>query len=1525
MVNGSKISNSTNHVFLRITPLTGGHSVTQAQFKVSEVGGSPGVYSFKLNSSLFGKCGSFVFQLEFMWSKGITPLYENRTMTVTLVVLQRPTYVDPTPIQSTPYGENATFTFSYLDTLTTTRIPNSGQLAVRLNEGSVSYVLTYNSAQRTFNLSIDTRTIGGVGTYTLHLNITWTGVPFYAAVGSKAFVVVVILRSSQLTHEPFTPPQYGNSLVVEFVYTDLVSGSSAGMTGTLMLNSSLSGHYTVVSLGNGHYQLTLDTYALVSDGTFVLNATIVYTGSNYVSNAIDYVSASVLKRSTQLGYETPDPTAYLENVTFTVTYTDDTTGLGIVGAVGSLTCSNSSLPLVQNSNYWVSSLGQGVYEIKVSSMALGRIGTYVLGVTLSRAGSPFYMPSTRNVNSRITQRATQILIIQTPGETQFRELVTFRFRYIDFITGSNIAVTKSNITLVLGGTYVLGSSDYTLTNYGSYYEIKFNSTLLDPVNLVVGKSVQLAINRSTTVPYYAAKSTTTYATTVERQTQILFPLVSETPYLDNLTLNFEYTDYISGVGIPGASIYLTSTNLTSPIYYVFQMGGGAYRILVPTQQFGGTGTVFFALTANKTGAPYHYAARTTSNVPAVIRSIQTSLLAEVPPAGTRPIGDPFVVNLTLSDLDHGLPLAGAVITCDWQTRYGRSFTILEIGGGSYRITLNTTGLVAQPYTFTVNAQKTFYQISTINVVVQPGSTSVVITLEKSVYYADWGQLVLIRMDVRETLYFTLVPHMNATLLWNGTVYPFLDIGNGTYTLNLDTSAADYGYHEPQVSVSRQYYQTRTQSLVLIVSRAAGQIMPSQSTYDIVTETTGSFWVYLNDTVTNRPVIADNVSIDWNNQIYVLVYNGTPGFYLASVNVSGLDIGRYPATLRAFETNHVFLDYVIDVYVAPVPTRVQLADGATSFTVVYGNVIDLLVTYNDTYHGGLVGGANVTYVLGNLAGSFQELPNHTYRALINTSSLSAESFYLRITGSKEGYATATRTVITNILPRPTVSAVNPLTRDGYYGDIVSFTVYFNDSLAATPLAGAAVSAGWAGGVANVTDLGNGSYLLVTKLSLLNPRLYEMTVSLAKSNYASSTVKVNLIIRATPAEIFGQDSISLPVNDTAFVVFTVIDSLTDEVVTGINGISYWSGIGELPLTQMGNGSYRLDIAGTLPLGLYRIEIAFATSIYQIDPFTFDLTVRQVNTELTIANTTISTVPGAVVALPITYYDLDHSVGITGALPLVTTGANVTYLVDNTKDLGNGTYVLYLGVNAGGTFHVTIQFSRGQYTTKTLPITIRSDISAQQVFFQRLTVIGGAFLIIGAALVGLYVRVWSIPKLVRIMNRMISSLRRGKVPRPARVHSRLEGIQDIVNKELKPVGIQKLAEDIAAEPIVIVVPEVNDLLEQLASITGLGAKEVEAFRSDLARMKPSERPGFLREVIAQEQARRAEALGEKAAEKPAVKPEKELLGAKPTEMEELKMKLQKKGMAPEEVDIILDQAKSLSKADLKALLDSLGIELD
>ena len=173
------------------------------------------------------------------------------------------------------------------------------------------------------------------------------------------------------------------------------------------------------------------------------------------------------------------------------------------------------------------------------------------------------------------------------------------------------------------------------------------------------------------------------------------------------------------------------------------------------------------------------------------------------------------------------------------------------------------------------------------------------------------------------------------------------------------------------------------------------------------------------------------------------------------------------------------------------------------------------------------------------------------------------------------------------------------------------------------------------------------------------------------------------------------------------------------------------------------------------------------------------------------------------------------------------------------------------------------------------------------------------------------------------MIRALRKGRIPKPPSAPSRLLLTMAIVNEEAESLKLSKDADEIAEYPIETSVPEVNELLEELASITGLGEAEIEAFRADLARMKASERTGFLKEVIDQEKARRADVLAKPPEGEPAI--EEMPLEQRPEELDDLRQKLIKKGMAIDEIDVIIEEAKSLSKADLEALLSSLGIDLD
>jgi hypothetical protein len=288
-----------------------------------------------------------------------------------------------------------------------------------------------------------------------------------------------------------------------------------------------------------------------------------------------------------------------------------------------------------------------------------------------------------------------------------------------------------------------------------------------------------------------------------------------------------------------------------------------------------------------------------------------------------------------------------------------------------------------------------------------------------------------------------------------------------------------------------------------------------------------------------------------------------------------------------------------------------------------------------------------------------------------------------------------------------------------------------------------------------------------------------------------------------------------------------------------------------------------------------------------------------------------------------DLDHNIPISGgSYTLELDLALFTYYNQSTLD-EDGTYTFYFLSIQGGTHVIVINIAKEGYDAQQIRLVIQSDISAEQAFQQLVAFAGGSGVLIVALLLVGYVKVWSIPKQIRIMSRMIRALAKGRLPKAAKAPTRQDMAMTIVNEEIASMHLVKPREDVAPEPIVTTVPEVNELLEELASITGLGEAEIDAFKADLSRMRASERPGFLKEVIDQEKARRADVLAKPV--KAVPKKEEVPLQDLPGELEDLRKKLLKKGMASDEIDIILEEAKGLSKADLDALLDSLGISLD
>jgi hypothetical protein len=318
-----------------------------------------------------------------------------------------------------------------------------------------------------------------------------------------------------------------------------------------------------------------------------------------------------------------------------------------------------------------------------------------------------------------------------------------------------------------------------------------------------------------------------------------------------------------------------------------------------------------------------------------------------------------------------------------------------------------------------------------------------------------------------------------------------------------------------------------------------------------------------------------------------------------------------------------------------------------------------------------------------------------------------------------------------------------------------------------------------------------------------------------------------------------------------------------------------------------------------------------------FEFLLTVRPIDTEVIfdIPNTTFV---GEVFYVRITYWDADHNLPITGALNTTTGLVNIQRLA---VDYGNGTYLFAFQPNLVQLYRLVITLERADYSPGVFERDIYSVFTPEvQTFINWFSYVG-LILIFLAVMAASYIRVWSVPKLLRILRRMVSRLAKGVIPPPANVRDRRRMILEEMNADLAPVGITKSTQDIAESTVEVVELDVETLLDELAVVVGLGEDDIATLRSDLEKMRPSERAGFIGEVLRQERSRRARELAEAEAvaeERPVEEAERKLTEE---ELEHLKEELIKMGIEPSEADLMVEQAKSLTKAEIDALLDQIG----
>ncbi len=1522
IVNGTGAYLGNVRIYVEV--LTAGQALTQQNMVITEVDyiNSPGEYRIEFNTSYLSGLIGCDLRVWMNWTKGVLPYYANQSLQLTVYSTYRLTTVEWNPLPLTPYDELVNLSLTYKDVLTGNVILNAPNLTITVP--GYGFTIYYDGdLTGIFFIEVDTSVwVPGENSFTV--SIEWSGVPYYQNRTGISISITTRYRYTELTHGAYAPVQYGNNVTILFSYRDLDDYTTTGMNGgTLTLDASLSGFYWVTDNGDGTYSLELSTFAFAVLGYYHINVSIAYGGIRYCNDATDSFYLSVVQRRTQLTSELPDLAPYLTLANISVNYIDDSNGTGIVSANVFAECSNASTPLELNTNYWVDDLGTGEYVIRISTQALGTFGSYLVTITVNWTGAPYYVERVRDIAIEVSRREARLVVTKSPLNTPFLENVTFEFTATDGLSGSSIALTKSHLTVSYGSGTTLPDTSYSLSYDGTTYSISIDSQLITSV-LVDSLLIQLDFIWGDVSPYYANATTSTQASITSRLTQSGILSTPPASYGYNMTAIITYSDYLSGSDIVGASITVECLNETSIQFWWFDNNDGTYTIRVNSSGFVKMGRYFFRANITWFGSPY-YQNKTAISYSVILTPVATVLTLQTSGGSTNYLGEIVEVNVTFTEADTGIGIDGANVTSDWNTTYSTIMTITPLGNGIYQLLINTSGLDAQKYPFMINASKFIHVNKSIDVEILLAAIPVNIEVSIVPETPLWGDLITIQLNITNALNGNPIAGgvTNVTIL--SDTYVFTYVANGIYQTTFNSKIYDAGDYSLTIQFEKVNHEVRQFDSQLRIEKIASKIAADLTPFSTVNGDTVAVYVDYEIQSNGTDIPNGVVTFSWIGGSGSLIWSSTENRYVGQFTINDVIVGSHKILIQASSTNYRDINTQVTLEVNVIETEMVAANVVTYIEVVANNNFTVTVYLNNTDLSQPITGATLTYSLGDIIGNLTEIGNGYYSANISTLGLEIKTWILTITSSREGYAPSSIQFTIEIDDAPTEIIILTDTQiDVYYGQNATFRFNFWDVGFDEGVPGADATFLFSAFGGNLTDYDNGTYSMTIDTSLLvsSSVPYQITVSFEKDGYKFSNVIVRLLVNPIPTEIIGNEHPVIPWGDDYSQSFSYYDSLNDQWVTDAINTVFWE-FGTIALSDAGNGTYFFgpDITGetTLPIGNYSLRIVLSKENYERRVMEVTLTIRPIRTTVFFESPSPSAFAGGLVILNLTYWDLDHNIPIYDATNS-TEGTNAERLVDEEHQGTNGTYFFYFRLNDIGRYEIVVTLSSSNHEDSVAKVIIHAVATEEQIAAQNAFRWGSIGILALFAFAALWFRVLSIPKMLRWIRSMISTLSKGRIPSPKPVRSRRKMMLEWINEELEPIGIVKPPEDISEYSVEVETLDTERLLEELATLVGLTEADTAVLRRDLDKMKPSERGGFLNEVIRQERARRAKEIAD-AAEAPARAAEEAEARLSEEELADLKAQLLKMGIEESEAELMMEQARHLSKAEIQALLDQLG----
>lgn len=690
----------------------------------------------------------------------------------------------------------------------------------------------------------------------------------------------------------------------------------------------------------------------------------------------------------------------------------------------------------------------------------------------------------------------------------------------------------------------------------------------------------------------------------------------------------------------------------------------------------------------------------------------------------------------------------------------------------------------------------------------------------------WGTNVIITLMFNDTDHSNQgIPGATIVFTWmsgvEGRDFWINDAGNGIYIITLNTTLVPQGtqgytltftfnkthYDLDQVNVIFQVRDIQTSLLIVdtVVLGSTSTSVPWGESLTLI--------LLFRDLDNNTIISGASIWCDWEILYWDSVYDIASGYYNLTIYTDNELEGGFLVQITA-TNEHYVTGYNLQSFVIR-QIRTGLEATPDYRIVEIGANATFSFTYRDLDHPGVcIDMALVT--IDWIAGYYEidDFGNGTYLLNIFTSISSVGTHLIQIDFENNHYESKTHFITVEITQiQLNIQIITPETGiwDVEYNKPVNISILVTN-IAGDPINDAVVQYRWADReFRNFTYVGNGLYnvTFLANASVGYPHLVTILAS-NPAKYETNSTSILISINPTPTklEYIGEANLNVVFGDS-FVLsvnFTTSNGLPINEATVLYLLRHYNYTiilnGTLDNVAAGIYNVTIDTSGLEIDVEYRIFVTAAKITLSEKELPFTLTVRKIPTSLSSWVDLIRVQANSPFEVRVTLNDTNNHLLIPDATLIIRIEALT--IIEEMENLGNGTYS-FIGLSGlfDGIFLITIEADPPDHYEIPRTLTIRLEV-VQNPFIRNLInfVPIAAVVVIFLLILWLaYVRVFSVPWIVRKMRKMAKSIGKGGSPslskmERARISDRTGLISEIAVPYYSSVGLTAAPTVIPAE---------------------------------------------------------------------------------------------------------------------------------